>query len=297
MRVVKNAAKKMMVYLQAVAPSFATKLLFKKYLRYPLDLRDPKTLNEKMQWLKLHTYRSNPLITRCVDKYAVRSYVAEKGCPETLVGLLGVWDSPAEIEWEKLPDQFVLKCNHGSGSVIICKDKATLDKEDAVKRLSAWLKEDFGLHRAELAYKDVKKKVICEQLIETEDGLAPKDYKFFCAYGEPKFLFVASERNGDEAAFDYFDLDWNHYPVKNDHPNAADAIQRPDNLDEMLAVARKLSEDFPLVRVDLYSEKGKTIFGELTFLHFGGLHPFDPREYDTIFGEMFDISQLVKQAK
>ena len=298
MRFAKAVAKKIMIPLQAAAPGFATKLLFKKYLGYSLNLNDPKTMNEKMQWLKLNSYRDNPLITKCVDKYAVRSYVAEKGCAETLVELLGVWDSPEEIVWDKLPDQFVLKCNHGSGSVIICKDKAALDKEDAVKRLSEWLKEDFGLHRAELAYKQVDKKVICERLIQTEDGLAPKDYKIFCSYGEPKYILLASGRDGDNVCFDHYDLAWNHYPAKRkNYPMSPVKIAMPDNFQHMLDIASMLSKEFPIVRVDLYNEKGKVFFGELTFLASAGLRGYDPPEYDKIFGEMFDISELIKQKK
>lgn len=273
----------------------ATKVLFRKYMGYPLNLKNPQTFTEKMQWLKLNTYKNNPSVTQCVDKYAVREYVAQKGCAENLIKLLGVWETPQDIQWDTLPDKFVLKCNHGSGSVIICRDKKTLDKDDAIAKLTKWQKEDFGLHRAELAYKDVQKKIICEELIETEDNLAPKDYKIFCSYGVPKFLYVATERDGDNAYFDFFDLEWNHYDVRNAHPNAPNLIQKPDNFEEMLCVAKALSEDFPMVRVDLYSEMDKVIFGELTFLHMGGLHPFDPQEYDTYFGKMFDISKLVNE--
>lgn len=295
MSVVKKILKKTMVLIQKISPKAATKILFKKYMGYPLNLKQPKTLTEKMQWLKLNTYNNNPLITRCVDKYEVRKYVAEKGCEENLVKLLGVWDSPQDIKWEDLPDKFVLKCNHGSGSIIVCNDKKEFDKELAIRKLSAWQREDFGLHRAELSYKGVPKKIICEQLIETADGCAPKDYKFFCSYGQPKFLFVASERNGDEAFFDFYDLEWNHLDVKNGHPNAPRPIDRPEHFEQMLSVASALSADFPLVRVDLYEEMGRVLFGELTFLHFGGLHPFEPTEYDTYFGEMFDIKELTNR--
>ncbi|MBQ8719519.1 MAG: glycosyl transferase [Clostridia bacterium] len=295
MNVIKEILKKVMIVIQKISPKTATKILFKKYMGYPLNLNSPQTLTEKMQWLKLNTYKDNPLITRCVDKYEVRDYVAEKGCEDNLVKLLGVWDRPQDIRWDALPDKFVLKCNHGSGSVIICNDKKTFDKNDAISRLSTWQKEDFGLHRAELSYKGVPKKIICEQLIETEDGRAPKDYKFFCSYGQPKFLFVASGRNGDEAFFDFYDLDWNHLDVRNGHPNAHESIHRPEHFEKMLSVASALSEDFPIVRVDLYEEMGRVLFGELTFLHFGGLHPFEPSEYDTYFGRMFDIQELINR--
>lgn len=293
MKTIKECLKKIMIQLQNVSPEMATKILFRKYMGYPLNLKEPQTLTEKMQWLKLNVYKKNPLITQCVDKYAVRDYVAQKGCAENLVKLLGVWDTPKDIKWDSLPDKFVLKCNHGSGSILVCRDKKTFDKEAAVDKLSKWQTEDFGLHRAELSYKDVPKKIICEELIETTDNKAPNDYKFFCAYGQPKFLFVASERNGDDAFFDFYDLEWNHLDVRNGHPNAPVGIQKPEHFEEMLAVAAALSKEFPLVRVDLYDEMGKVLFGELTFLHFGGLHPFEPQEYDMYFGRMFNVEDLV----
>ena len=183
----------------------------------------------------------------------------------------------------------MLKCNHGSGSVIVCRDKAALDIQKTEDDLRRWLKEDFGSHRAELSYKGVERKIICEELIQTKDDKAPWDYKFFCSYGEPKFLFVASDRRGEEAYFDFYDLNWEHYPVTNDHPNSPVALEKPENFEEMLKAARDLAGDFPIVRVDLYNENGKIYFGELTFLHFGGLHPFKPAEYDRLFGDMMPL--------
>jgi len=286
---VKRIAKKVMIGVQAISPALATKILFKKYMGYPLDMKNPKTLTEKMQWLKLKVYRNDPLVRQCVDKYAVRDYVKSCGREDLLVNLLGTWDDVAQIDWDSLPQQFVLKCNHGSGSVIICRDKSTFDVGKAKIDLSKWLKEDFGAHRAELSYKGVQRKIICEEIIQTEDGKAPKDYKFFCSYGEPKFLFVASNRQGEEAYFDFFDLEWSHYPVENGHPNTPIELKKPENFEAMVKAARDLAGVFPIVRVDLYNENGKIYFGELTFLHFGGLHPFKPSEFDRVFGDMMPL--------
>lgn len=293
----KSLAKKAIVYLQEISPELATKILFKKYLGYTLNMNNHVTLNEKMQWLKLKVYQNNELVCKCVDKYRVREFVKEKGRSDLLVKLIGVWDSPDEINFSVLPNKFVLKCNHGSGSVIVCKNKEDLDQEKVKKQLKEWMSEDYGLQRAELSYKGVEKKIICEDLIETEDGNPPKDYKIFCNYGVPKFLFVASERHGDDAYFDFYDLNWNHYDVQNDHLNSPKGNMKPNRLQDMLKAASDLSKEFPLVRVDLYFENNRIYFGELTFLHFGGLHKFTPEKYDEFFGNMIEFGHLVKTGR
>lgn len=281
-------AKKIAAFGAKIAPKLVTIVLFRHHIGYWPDLKNPKSLNEKLQYLKLNKFRNNPLITECVDKYAVRNYVKRKGCAKYLTKLIGVWDNANEIDFSKLPNEFVLKCNHGSGTNIICKDKKSLNIEDVRNQLDTWMKEDFGDYRAELIYDNVPHKIICEELINTNDGKPPKDYKFFCGYGKAQFLFVASDRYDGNTKFDYYDIDWNWIPVENGHPNAGNVIQKPDKFDEMVTVAEKLSEDFPLVRVDLYNENGRIIFGELTFLHHSGLCPYSPREFDFEFGEKFD---------
>lgn len=274
----------------------ATKFRHKRFQGYELNLDDPKTLNEKMQWLKLNTYYKNPIITKCTDKYAVRDYVKEKGCEEILNELYQVTDDPEKINWDALPNKFVLKSNTGSTSNIICLDKSKLDKENAKKEMKKWLKDkSYGLRNVEFSYEGIENKIVIEKYIETEDGRQPKDYKIFCQYGEPKFLYVASNRDGDEAKYDFFTVDWQWLPVRTKRdPNSGGNVKRPDNFEDMLHYAKILSKDFPLVRVDFYSEFGKVIFGELTFLSASGNDRFEPREYDRIFGDMFDIDDLVK---
>lgn len=273
-----------------LAPMAATKSRFKNCMGYLPDLKEPKTLNEKMQYLKLHDYWKNPVVCQCTDKYAVRDFVCAKGCSEILNELYTVYDSVDEIDWEEIPQEFVLKCNHGSGGNIICYDKNVLDIEDAKKKLRKWMKAEFGLERVEYSYEGIKRKIICEKIIKTEDGKPPKDYKIFCSYGEPKVLFVASDRRDGTAKFDYFTPEWEWIPVKNGHPNAECTLQKPERWNDMLDYASKLSKDFPLVRVDLYHEFNQIIFGELTFLHYGGIGPFDPPEYDRKFGDLFPIN-------
>ena len=273
----------------SIAPETATKILFKKYLGYKLNMDNPQTLNEKLQYLKLRTYAENELVTQCADKYAVREYVKRCGCENTLVDLLGVWDNADEVDFESLPSKFAIKCNHGTGSNILCTNKSKLDVKNARKLLDKWMHEDTGRQRVEMSYSSIDRKIIAESFIETSDGKPPKDYKIFCSYGEPKFLFVASDRFDNQTKFDYFTLDWKWIPVKNGHPNAGPtAIKCPEGWNEMLEAAKKLSKPFPLVRVDFYYENGKVIFGELTFMHFGGLTPFDPSEYDLKLGKLID---------
>lgn len=271
-----------------IAPVQATKSRFKMCLGYKLNLKSPQTLNEKMQYLKLFEYKGNPIVTMCTDKFAVREYVKSKDCEEILNELYGVYDSADEIDWKKLPQRFVLKCNHGSGGNIICYDKESIDYEESKEKLNRWMHSEFGLERVEFSYEGIERKIICEKLIETEDGLPPKDYKFFCSYGEPKLLFVASDRYEGKTKFDYYTPDWQWIDVRNNHPNAGPK-PRPVMLDKMLEYASKLSKDFPIVRVDLYCENDTIIFGELTFLHFGGVTAFEPKEYDQVFGELFPI--------
>lgn len=275
-------------------PVYATKLRCRKNLGYEINLTNPKTLNEKLNWLKLFEYRDNEQVTICSDKYKVRDFVSEKGLDHLLLDLYGVWDRAEDIDWKSLPEQFVLKCNHGSGGNIICHDKSKLNKNECVKLLNKWLKDDYGPSRVEFSYEHISRKIIAEELIKTSDGLPPKDYKVFCSYGNPKLLFVASER-GEDTKFDYFTPEWEWIPVKNSHKNAKVHPEKPKQLNEMLEHAKTLTQEFPLVRVDFYIENESVIFGEITFLHFGGVRPFVPSHYDREFGDLFPIDELVSE--
>lgn len=283
---IKNILKNMYGHFGSVFPVTATKILFRKYLGYKLDLKNPKTINAKMQYLKLFAYKDNPLITQCADKYKVREYVKQCGCEEILIPLLGAWNNAAEIDFDNLPNKFVLKCNHGSGTNIICKDKNLLNKEESRKLLNKWMGQDFGKQRVEMSYNHIKRKIIAEELIETENDKSPNDYKIFCSYGKPKHLLVASDRD-DRVKYDFFTPEWKWLPVRQDGPNKGEGkIPCPNNFSNMLEYASKLSKPFPLVRVDFYNENNTIYFGELTFLDSGGFAPFDPIEYDQIFGDL-----------
>ena len=283
-----------MVYLTSkVNPTLASRIRYQYYLKKPLNLKNPQTLNEKMMYLKLYHYWNRQYVADSADKYAVHKIVTEKGCPEILNEIYGVWDNVEDIDWDKLPEKFAIKCNHGSGYNIICKDKKNFDIEDAKAKLTRWMKESYGIARVEQGiYEKIKRKIIAERFIETADGRPPKDYKFFCSYGQVKLLFVASDRINDQTKFDYYTPEWEWIPVKNQHPNVG-PTEKPIMLDKMIEYASKLSKDLPLVRVDLYNEGEQIIFGELTFTHFGCLNSFDPDEYDLIFGQLFpDVKNL-----
>ena len=232
-------------------------------------------------------------MTQCVDKYEVRNFIHEKGMDFLLNDLIGVWEKVSDIPFETLPQRFVFKATHGSGWNIVCKDKDKLDIATAKVNLTRWLHDNFFYHGYEWVYKNIKPRIICEKYIEPEDGMDLKDYKIFCFDGVPQMLFVASGRSQGQTHFDFYTPDWKWLPVKQHYPNAGDILPKPDFLPDILEIARKLSEGFPHVRVDLYVEKGRIYFGELTFGHFGGLHRFEPQEYDRLFGEYFILPEKV----
>lgn len=259
---------------------------WKYYLNFrkKLDLDNPQTFNEKLQWLKL--YDKHEEYTQMVDKYEAKKYVASIIGEEYIIPTLGVYDSFDEINFDELPSQFVLKCTHNSGGIIICRDKASLDILQTKKRMENWLKINPFWKNREYPYKNIKPRIIAEQYMEDESGYELKDYKFFCFDGEAKYIFVATDRGkeGEETKFDFFDMDWNHLPFTNGHPNSSKSINKPDNFEKMRVLSCELSKGIPHVRVDLYNINGKIYFGELTFYHWSGLMPFVPEKWDYEFG-------------
>jgi len=276
-------------------PIAASKKQFKASFGRDLNLENPTTLNEKLMYLKLRKYWNNPRIADCADKYAVRDFIEKSGCGETLTKLYGVWEKVSDIDWGSLPNRFAIKCNHGSGYNLICTDKKTFDMKKAAKQLDKWMHERYGVKYTEQGiYDKISRKIIAEEFIETSDGLPPKDYKFFCSYGKVYFLFVASDRINGQTKFDYYYPDWTYIPVKNYFPNNG-PIDRSEKLDDMIRYAERLSNHFPLVRVDFYNEGNHIYFGELTFTHFGCLNCFEPDKYDYEFGSYFpNVVELQK---
>ena len=196
-----------------ISPEFASRVRYRYYLGKPLNLKTPQTLNEKMMYLKLKVYWGKQFVADSADKYKVHEVVKAKGCPEILNELYGAWERVEDIEWDKLPQRFAIKCNHGSGYNIICKDKSKFNIPEAEEKLRGWLKEKFGVEKAEQGiYSKIKPMIIAEKFIETADNKPPKDYKFFCSYGEVKFMFVASDRIDGQTKFDYYWPDWTWIP-------------------------------------------------------------------------------------
>lgn len=267
------------------------KVYYRLAIGKKLDLEHPKTFTAKLQWLKLHN--TSELCTQLVDKYRVREFIKEKLGEEYLIPQLGVWKHFDEIDFDSLPEQFVLKTNHGSGGVVICRDKGKLDKAAARRRLECSLKKNYFWVGREYPYKNVPPRIIAEKFMQDEAGNPPVDYKFFCFNGEPKVLFYASERFNKEGLapkFDYYDMELNHLPVRSKgHQNAEKLLEMFPQFEQMKEIARQLSQGFPHVRVDLYLIDGKIYFGEMTFHHDGGLVQFDPEEWDEKFGEMINL--------
>lgn len=258
-------------------------------MRKKLHLSNPKTYTEKIQWLKL--YNRKPEYVKMVDKVGAKEYVSSIIGDEYIIPTIAVFDRVEDIEWKKLPQQFVIKCTHDSGGIVVCKDKSKLDIEDSIKKLKVGLQQDYYLNNREWPYKQVPRRLICEQYMVDESGYELKDYKIFCFDGEPKLLFVATDRTKGphETKFDFFDLDWNHLPFTNGHPNNPNLIKKPENFAKMLEIARELSKGIPHVRIDLYNINGKVYFGEMTFFHWSGFVPFKPEDWDEKIGSLLRL--------
>lgn len=276
-----------------MSDEFYIRTLWRMVMGYKLDLKNPKTFNEKLQWLKL--YDHNPLYTTLVDKLRVKDWVAEKIGTQYVIPTLAVWDSVEEIDISQLPDQFVLKCNHDSGSVIVCKDKATFDLDSAKGLLSKALKHNFYWEGREWPYKYVKPCIFAEVYMESSTSNDLPDYKFFSFNGVVKALFIATERGSQETEtkFDFFDVNFNHIKVTNGHPNADSLPKKPISFDEMVKLSSILSKSIPQVRCDFYEVNEHPYFGELTFFHWGGMVPFEPTDWDYKFGEWIDIANKI----
>ncbi|MBE7049637.1 MAG: glycosyl transferase [Ruminococcaceae bacterium] len=295
MRLIKKALKNPKAALLVVISKFHF-LSDKAYIKLKyfisfgkrINLKNPKTYNEKLNWLKL--YDRNPKYPKMVDKFGVREYIKEKIGEEYLIPLLGVWDSFEEIDFDSLPNQFVLKCTHDSGSVVICKDKTTFDIEKAKEKLNRKFKKNLYWWSREWVYKDLKPKIIAEKYMEDSEYKELRDYKFFCFSGEPKCLFVATERPHN-TKFDFFDLEFNHLPILNGHPNSEKQIEKPKCFDKMIELSKILSQGMKHVRVDFYEIDGRIYFGELTFFHYSGFIDFEPDEWNYKFGEWIDLSK------
>ena len=262
------------------------KIGYRLTMKKKLNLKDPKTLNEKLQWLKL--YDRNPEYTKMVDKYEAKRYVAERVGEKYIIPLLGVWDSFDEIDFDRLPDQFVLKCTHDCGGLVICQDKSKLDLESAKKKIVRSLRNNYYWQSREWPYKDVKPRIIAEKYMVDESGTELKDYKVMCFHGEPKIIQLHKGRYSDHTQ-DFYSAEWEKYDIYQGCPQTEGAIEKPVFLEEMLAVSRKLSKDIPCVRADWYCVDGQLYFGELTFFDASGFCAYEPEEWDYTLGSWVNL--------
>lgn len=277
----KNLIKKM---LRLLPDEWYIQLQYFYHFHRFANLKNPQTFNEKLQWLKLHDH--NPLYTTLVDKYAVKKWVADKIGKEYIIPTLGVWNKAEDIDFDKLPNQFVLKVNHDSGGLVICRDKSKLDKQAAIAKLSGALKNNGYWYGREWPYKNVKPCILAEKYIEDAETKELWDYKLMCFNGKVRCSFVCTERfteNGLKVTF--YDDDWNIMPFERHYPRRKTPMAKPLNYEEMVNLAEKLSKGIPFVRVDFYSVQGKTYFGELTFYPGSGLEEFVPSEWDKKIGD------------
>ena len=252
-----------------------------------LNLRNPRTYNEKLQWLKLYDRR--PEYTMMVDKYEVRKFVTQKIGEEYLIPLLGVYDSFDEIDFSKLPDQFVLKPNHTSGNVFICKDKSKIDYALLRKKVNAWMKRRYYWVHREWPYKDVKPRIVCEKYLSV-DGSVPDDYKFMCFNGDPRIVQVHHDRFGKHTQ-DYYDMCWNKLPIMNRQvPNSSLVVDKPFAFEKMKEFAKTLATGTKFSRIDFYEMEGKVYFGEITLHPRAGFGILEPLEYENLLGEWIDLS-------
>lgn len=284
------------ILLVKLAPLFSDKkyleLMFPMRVGYKLNLDSPQTYNEKLQWLKLYDRR--PEYSQMVDKVEAKKYVASIIGEDHIIPTLNIYDKVEDIDFEVLPNQFVLKCTHDSGGIVVCKDKSKLNKKAALAKLRRGLSRNYYYQNREWPYKNVKPRIIAEQYMEDESGEL-KDYKFFCFNGEPKAMFIASDRfdKNQETKFDFFDMEFNHLPFTNGHPNASKPVARPKGFEIMKTLAKEISAEMPHARIDFYDVNGNIYFGEITFFHWSGMKPFKPIEWDYKFGSWLQLPEKI----
>ena len=284
--------KNIMLYLVRHKPlcylltdKLAIKIMFRLKMGEKLNLNEPKTFNEKVQWLKLYGYKE--AYDKLVDKIEVRKYVKEKIGKEYLIPLIGIWNNFSEIDFDNLPSAFVLK--GAQNGVYVCKNKANFDKKRVSVLFRKYSEYNFFYLGREPVYKNIRNRLICERYMKNDETGTLVDYKFFCANGVVKAMFVATDRGAGTTKFDFYDAEFNHLDFVQHYPNAQHHCNKPKNFEKMKVLSQKLSNGIPFVRVDLYEINGKVYFGEMTFYHFSGFEKFEPAFWDSKFGEMIKI--------
>lgn len=269
------------------------KIQFKERMKEKLNLDLPKTFNEKLQWLKIHD--RNPEYTEMVDKYEAKKHVADIIGEKYIIPTLGVYDKFDEIDFDELPNRFVIKCTHDSGGLVICKDKSSFDIVTAKKKIEKSLKRNFYYAGREWPYKNVKPRIIIEKyMANDEEVLGLTDYKVMCFNGKAKIIFTCTERFSAGLKVTFFDLDWHKLPFERHYPSSNKNILKPKCLDEMIELSEKMSKDIPFVRIDWYEVGNELYFGEYTFYPGNGMEEFTPTEWDERLGDMIDLGSVEK---
>ncbi len=266
-----NIRKKFLQMLTCISPTLNTRVIYFFHFHKRCNLRHPQTFEEKICWLKLYQYNNDPLVAICADKYQVRSYVKEKGCEKNLNKVIAVYKSPKDIDWKSLPNQFVLKWNFGATFNFVCKNKNNIDADEIIQKFEKWGKEKWWLDCGEMQYRDVPKVILCEEYLEDKEHKnSLPDYKLYCFHGEPLAILVMHDRDGILKR-EFFDTKWNRLPNPPGIISPKMQTPKPTCLNELISVARKLSNPFPFVRCDLYIVNSKIYFGEMTFTPAGGI--------------------------
>lgn len=289
---IKKALLSRMIFL---SDEVLIKKMFKVRMGYSLNLDNPKTFNEKLQWLKLNDRKD--YYTNLVDKYEAKKHVAKLIGKEYIIPTLGIYDNFNDIDFTKLPDQFVIKCTHDSGGLAVIKDKKKMDIKKVKKKINKSLKRNFYYNYREWPYKNVKPRIIVEQYMEDCDAGELVDYKIMCFNGKAKMIFTCTERFGDGLKVTFFDLDWNKLPFTRHYPTSNKIIKKPKNLNKMIRFSEELSSGIPFVRMDWYEINGKLYFGEYTFFPGSGYEEFDPQSWDKKIGDWINLSIVEKGAK
>jgi hypothetical protein len=271
------------------------KKLFKKVLGYSLNLRNPKTYCEKIQWLKFNHNANDEKVINRADKYAVRKFIESKGFGEHLITLYGNWEQPEQIDWQQLPNRFVLKLNNGSGKKYLwfVKDKSLFSIKKFEAEVKAVMHIKYDIDNCEYHYWKMLPMIIAEEYFEdTQEGIL--DYKFYCFNGEIAFLSVGQGTIQGAKMVDYYTTDWDKSPVKffADHSGPKQPYEKPDNFDQMIFIAKTLSKGYPHIRVDLYNIAGKVYFGELTYTPENGMTQWNPKSLDLEYGKLMDIHNI-----
>ena len=275
--------------LRFIPDKVMLKLQYRIKFKRKLNLKAPKRFTEKIQWYKL--YYKNDIMPQCSDKYLVREYIKSKGLEHILNELYCVYDRPEDIRLSDLPDKFVMKLSNGSGTNLLCNDKSKLNESDVIKDFKGFVfKVKANLGR-EWPYMKVKPKIVVERLLEDESHInnAINDYKIFCYDGKPEYIICISDRYSNQCNHLVYDTKWNKIKVASEDARINEDAPKPENLEEMLQISTKLSEDFPFARIDLYSLTNKIYFGEVTFYPWSGYMEFEPDEFDFVLGEKFSL--------